>query len=64
MRRVIVAIAGSSHANRRRIGAATLDYILALGIVLPLLVVVLPVGKRAMQRVFELSCTLISWPFM
>lgn len=47
-----------------RAGVAALDYILALGIVLPLLVVILPQGRRAMQLVYELTATLVSWPFM
>lgn len=47
-----------------RVGAATLDYVLALGIVLPLLVVILPQGRRAMQLVFEMTTTLTAWPFL
>jgi hypothetical protein len=50
--------------NGSRYGAATVDYVLGLGVILPLLVVVLPIGRRMMQSVFELACTVISWPFM
>lgn len=53
-----------SLAGLRRAGIATLDYILALGIVLPLLVVILPQGRRAMQLVFEMTATLTAWPFL
>jgi hypothetical protein len=35
-----------------------------LGIVLPLLVIVLPAGRRAMQLIFELASALVAWPFM
>lgn len=47
-----------------RTGAAVLDYVLALGVVLPLLAIVLPMSRRIMQLVFEMTCTLIAWPFM
>jgi hypothetical protein len=49
---------------RQRSGEAVLDYILAIGIVLPLLVVILPQGRRAMQLVYEMTTTLVAWPFM
>lgn len=49
-------------AHRR--GAASVDYILGLGVVLPLLVVVIPAGRRIMQLVFEFTCTVVAWPFM
>ncbi|MEW4530238.1 hypothetical protein [Maioricimonas sp. JC845] len=41
-----------------------LDYVLALGVVLPLLAIVLPMSRRIMQLVFEMTCTLIAWPFV
>jgi hypothetical protein len=50
--------------GRARSGIAAVDYMLTLGVVLPLLVVVLPAGRRAMQLIFELACTLVAWPFM
>jgi hypothetical protein len=50
--------------QRRRSGAATVDYVLGLGVILPLLVVVLPIGRRMMQSAFELACTVVAWPFM
>jgi hypothetical protein len=50
--------------RRTRSGIAAVDYMLALGVVLPLLVVVLPAGRRAMQLVFELAAALVAWPFM
>jgi hypothetical protein len=45
-------------------GLAALDYILALGVVFPLLAVILPQGRRAMRLVYEMTTTLIAWPFM
>ena len=50
-------------AAQRR-GASSVDYILGLGVVLPLLVVVIPAGRRIMQLVFEFTCTVVAWPFM
>lgn len=55
--------ARSSESAARR-GAATIDYVLGLGVVLPLLLIVIPAARRAMQLVFELACTLVAWPFM
>jgi hypothetical protein len=43
---------------------AALDYILAIGVVLPLLAVILPQGRRAMQLVYEMTTTLVAWPFL
>jgi hypothetical protein len=48
----------------QRPGAAAVDYVLGLGVVLPLLVAVIPAGRRIMQLVFEFTCTVVAWPFM
>lgn len=48
----------------RRAGVATLDYVLVLGIILPLAAIVIPAGKRILELVYEMICTLIAWPFM
>jgi hypothetical protein len=60
----ISRIQTSLAARGRRRGFSTLDYVLAVGIVLPLLVVIWPMGRRAMQLVFEMTTTLVAWPFM
>jgi len=52
-----------SHASQRR-GAATLDYVLVLGIILPLAAIVVPLGKRIIQLVYEMTCVWLAWPFM
>jgi hypothetical protein len=66
LRRCVVPAESSRDraALRGRIGFSTLDYVLSLGIVLPLLAVILPQGRRAMQLVFEMTTTLVAWPFM
>ena len=50
--------------QRLRRGVSTLDYILVLGIVLPLLAVIGPQGGGAMQWVYEMTATLVGWPFL
>jgi len=50
--------------QRRRRGAASLDYMLVLGVILPLAVIVIPNGKRMIQLVYEMTTVLVSWPFM
>ena len=47
-----------------RAGASTLDFILVLGIILPLATIVIPGGIRIVRSVYELTCVWIAWPFM
>jgi hypothetical protein len=55
-------------ANRRkpqsRTGSASLDYVLILGIVLPLVTLVMWAGPRIMRLAYEMVCVMVSWPFM
>lgn len=46
-----------------RRGAATLDYVLTMGIVLPMSAVVLWFGPRIIRLVYELTRVMLSWPF-
>ena len=48
----------------RRRGAGTLEFVLALGVVLPLVAMAYPATRRMLQLVYEMTCTLISWPFL
>lgn len=48
----------------RRRGLASLDYVLILGVVLPLVGFVLWAGPRIMRLAYEMVSALISWPFM
>jgi hypothetical protein len=50
--------------ERQRRGAASLDYVLILGVVLPLVVFIMKVGPEIMRLTYQMTCTLISWPFM
>lgn len=49
-------------ADRR--GAASLDYILLLGILLPLIAFVVPQSMRIVRGVYEMILVLIAWPFL
>ncbi len=49
---------------RRRRGLATLDYVLVLGVILPLAAFLFRVGPKIINLAYEMVCTLLSWPFM
>ena len=49
---------------RCRRGAAALDYVLVLAVILPLAVFILWIGPRIMRLAYEMVCVLVSWPFM
>lgn len=53
----------SRQAGRRRRGAATLDYVLVLCVVLPLAALMFWVGPRVMNLVYEMTTVLLGWPF-
>ena len=50
--------------TRRRKGLATLDYVLLLGVIMPLAVFLFRVGPLIIRLVYEMECALVSWPFM
>jgi hypothetical protein len=50
--------------RRGRSGAATLDYVLILGAMLPLAGLALYQSGRVIRAVYQFTCALISWPFM
>lgn len=50
--------------RRARTGAATLDYALLLGVVLPMAAFCLWAGPRLMRQVYEMLLVCISWPFI
>lgn len=50
--------------SRRRIGAASLDYVLVLCIVVPMAIFVMGAAPRIMRLAYEVVCVLVSWPFM
>ena len=48
----------------RRAGVASLDYVLILGIVMPFAAFIFWAGPLIMRLAYEMTCVLISWPFM
>jgi hypothetical protein len=50
--------------RHRRAGLATLDYLLVLAVVLPLVAFVIDKGIRIIRLVYEMTCVLVAWPFM
>ena len=47
-----------------RAGVAALDYVLVLGVILPMVAFVMLIGPRIMNSAYEMVCVLVSWPFM
>jgi hypothetical protein len=50
--------------GRRHRGLAALDYVLVLGVVLPLAVFLFRVGPAIIRLAYEMVCGIVSWPFM
>ncbi|MCA9072015.1 MAG: hypothetical protein KDA84_23970 [Planctomycetaceae bacterium] len=55
-------ISTQNHQNRR--GVSTLDYVLVLGVVMPLAVIVVPTSIRIVRAAYEMVVVMIAWPFM
>jgi len=55
---------GIKTASRRRRGAATLDYVLVLAAVLPMVGMSYYYSMKIIRAVYEMTCTLVCWPFM
>jgi hypothetical protein len=53
-----------SHSPDPRRGAASLDYVLVLGVILPLVAFIMWVAPRIIRLAYEMVCVLVSWPFM
>jgi hypothetical protein len=49
--------------KRCRVGVATIDYVLVLGVIFPLGTVMLYYGPRIMRLAYEMISVLVSWPF-
>ncbi|MDE0940206.1 MAG: hypothetical protein OSA43_09630 [Pirellulales bacterium] len=62
-RRNVRSRAGQQCLFNRR-GAATLDFALVLGVLLPIAAVVIGMGSRIMQLVYEMLAVFLAWPFM
>lgn len=47
-----------------RAGAASLDYVLLLGVILPLVAFISMIAPRIIRLAYEMVSVLVSWPFM
>lgn len=54
----------SKRVALRRRGSSMLDYVLVLGAVLPMLAMSYYYSMRIIRAVYEMTCTLVCWPFM
>ena len=50
------------HSARR--GAATLDYVLGLGVIVSIAALLIPASRHAITVVYEIICSLVAWPFV
>jgi hypothetical protein len=50
--------------RKRRRGVASLDYVLVLGVVLPMVAFIMWIGPRMMRLAYDMVCVFVSWPFM
>ena len=50
-------------ASRRR-GAAALDYVLILGVILPMIAFITWIAPRLIALTYEMVAGLIAWPFL
>lgn len=48
----------------RRMGAASLDYVLTLSVLFIMSAFIVAAGRRTMQLVYELTGFFLAWPFM
>jgi len=55
---------GVSRLPIRRSGASSLDYVLILATMLPIVAFIITKGKRMMALVWEMLCVQVSWPFL
>ena len=50
--------------DRRRRGSASLDYVLILGVILPMAAFIILKGREIMRLVYEFLCVMVAWPFL
>ena len=51
-------------ARKRRTGSASLDYVLILCIILPMMTFLMTAGPKIMRLTYDMVCVLVSWPLM
>lgn len=53
-----------SRTSNRRCGVSSLDYVLILATMLPIVAFIITKGKKMMALVWEMLCVQVSWPFL
>jgi len=64
LKRLPGKLVNAKRVARRRRGATMFDYVLVLGAVLPMLAMSYYYSMRIIRAVYEMTCTLVCWPFM
>lgn len=57
-------VIGQRRRGPQRAATATLDHVLILAFVLPMVVFIMRVGPRIIRAAYDVVCMLVSWPFM
>ncbi len=52
-----------AHSTLRR-GVSSIDYVLILGVILPLVAACIALSRQILGLAFEFLCVLVTWPFM
>jgi hypothetical protein len=60
----ISAMRRSRPMRAKRRGVSSMDYMLLLGVILPMAVFIFRVGPKIIRLAYEMVCVLVSWPFM
>lgn len=62
--RITRRIPTATSRRRNRSGVSSLDYILVIGVILPLATIVIPTGMRMIRLVYDMMTVQIAWPFL
>ena len=54
----------SAQRRLRRVGAATFEYVLVMGAAVPMVAMSYYYSTRIIRAVYQMTCALVSWPFM
>jgi uncharacterized iron-regulated membrane protein len=63
-RKLMRARGRTTRSSTQRRGAATIDYVLILAFILPLVGISIVLSREVLGLVYEVLCVLVSWPFM
>ena len=55
---------GKVRRSARRVGASTVDYVLILAVMMPMVAWSIWASRQILGLAYEFLCVLVSWPFM